>query len=59
LQPCQRRSKRKKVTNAIWETLKRTLILEENEADDSDEDVFFTPPNSPTYLKPTIIEPTP
>jgi len=35
-----------------------TLILKENEGDDSDEDVFFTPPNSPIDLKPTIIEPT-
>jgi hypothetical protein len=33
-----------------------TLILEENEANDSDEDVFFMPPNSPTYLKPTMVK---
>ncbi len=52
-------SRRERVSDAIWETLKRTLILEENEANDSDEDVFFTQPNSPTDLKPTIIEPTP
>jgi hypothetical protein len=54
----RRRSKRKRVSDAVRETLKRTHILEENEVDDSNEDVFFMPLNNPIYLKPAIIEPT-
>jgi hypothetical protein len=52
------KKEREKVSDVVWKTLKMTLILKENERDDSDEDVFFTPPNSPIDLKPTIIEPT-
>jgi len=54
----KKRSKRKKVSDVVWETLERTHILEENEVDDSDEDVFFMLANSPTNLKLVIIEPT-
>jgi hypothetical protein len=54
----KKRSKRKKVSDAVWETLERTHILEENEVDEYDEDVFFMLANSPTNLKLVIIEPT-
>jgi hypothetical protein len=54
----RRKLKRVKVNDAIWETLKMTLILEDNEVNDSNEDVFFTPLNSLIDLKPTVTKPT-
>ncbi len=59
LQPSQGRNERERVNDVVWETLKMTLINPLMSANDSNEDVVFTPPNSPTNLKLAIFKPTP
>jgi hypothetical protein len=44
-----------KVSVGVWETLKRTTILEEAEAELSEEE-FYTPPRSPFGLSRDLLE---
>lgn len=40
-----------KISNAVWQTIKRCKILEEQDDEDVVEEIFFTPPQSPEKLK--------
>ena len=44
------------ISDAVWESLRGSQILEEDD-DESRDDMFFTPPESPSRLDPGFEEP--
>ncbi len=50
MQTCCKRRHMEKVIHVVWGTSKKMLILDKHEVDDSNENMFFTPPKSLTSL---------